>query len=120
MFAVSRAASVESVFHAVACPTRRALLDSLTRGERSVTELVGALDVTQGAVSQQLAVLRGAGLVEVRAEGRSRYYRLRAKPLAEIDAWLARYRAFVEERLDVLGRVLDAMPDEKPTKRRRR
>ena len=116
-----RAASDESVFQAIACPTRRALLDALALGgESNVSDLVASLDVTQSAVSQQLAVLRGAGLVEERAEGRFRYYRLRASPLAEIDAWLARYRAHLERELDALGRVLDAMPDVEPPKPRRR
>lgn len=119
---MSRGASGESVFQAIACPTRRALLDTLALGERNVSDLVASLAVTQSAVSQQLAVLKSAGLVEERAEGRFRYYRLRAKPLAEIDVWLARYRAHIEEQLDALGRVLDSMPDEPktPTPRPRR
>ena len=118
---MSRAASHESVFQAIACPTRRALLDSLARGERNVGDLVATLDVTQGAVSQQLAVLKNAGLVRERAEGRFRFYSLSPEPLALVDQWLRQYRAFVEERLDVLGSVLDAMPeDPKPKKRSRR
>ena len=112
--------SDDSVFQAIACPTRRALLDSLALGERNVSDLVASLDVTQGAVSQQLAVLRRAGLVEERSEGRFRYYRLRPEPLTEIDAWLSRYRTFVEQRLDVLGRVIDAMPDEESPKPKKR
>jgi DNA-binding transcriptional ArsR family regulator len=122
---MSRGAAAASVFQAVACPTRRALIDTLADGERNVSDLVQSLDVTQSAVSQQLAVLKSAGLVEERVEGRFRYYRLRAKPLQEIDLWLARYRAHVERQLDALGHVLDAMPDEphdppSATKRRRR
>jgi DNA-binding transcriptional ArsR family regulator len=122
---MSRAAADDSVFQAIACPTRRALLDALAVGETSVSGLVATLDVTQSAVSQQLAVLKSAGLVEERAEGRFRFYRLRAKPLREVDAWLGRYRAAIERQLDALGRVLDAMPDEpvdppSPSKRRRR
>jgi DNA-binding transcriptional ArsR family regulator len=89
---MSRAASHDSVFQAIACPTRRALLDALVLGESNVSQLVNALDVTQSAVSQQLAILKSAGLVDERAEGR--------------------YRAYVERQLDALGRVLDAMPDE--------
>ena len=129
---MSRASSAATVFQAIACPTRRALLDTLAVGESNVTELVASLDVTQSAVSQQLAVLKSAGLVDERAEGRFRYYRLRAEPLDEVDAWLGRYRAHIERQLDALGRVLDAMPDEpgdeppaprtnasRPTKRRR-
>jgi DNA-binding transcriptional ArsR family regulator len=106
---MSRSASAESVFQAIANPTRRALLDALSVGERSVTDLVSVVDVTQSAVSQQLAVLERAGLVQERAEGRYRFYSLRPQPLALVDQWLARYREFVEQRLDVLGRVLDSM-----------
>jgi len=117
---VSRNAAAASVFQAIACPTRRALLDTLALGEKNVSDLVSSLDVTQSAVSQQLAVLKSAGLVEERTEGRFRYYRLRAKPLREVDAWLGRYRAHVEQQLDALGWVLDAMPDEPSTSKRRR
>jgi DNA-binding transcriptional ArsR family regulator len=109
---MSRSASSESVFQAIASPTRRALLDALAAGESNVSDLVASLDITQSAVSQQLAVLKSAGLVEERAEGRFRYYGLRAGPLAEIDAWIARNRAIHERQLDALGRVLDALPDD--------
>jgi DNA-binding transcriptional ArsR family regulator len=109
---MARSASDDSVFQAIACPTRRALLDTLALGESNVSALVAALHVTQSAVSQQLAVLKSARLVEERAEGRFRYYRLRPDPLTEVEAWIGRYRAYMERRLDALGRVLDAMPDE--------
>jgi DNA-binding transcriptional ArsR family regulator len=119
---MSRSAATESVFQAIACPTRRALLDTLSLGESNVTGLVATLDVTQSAVSQQLAVLKSAGLVEERTLGRFRYYRLRAKPLREVDSWVGRYRTYMERQLDALGHVLDAMPDEPPknTRKRRR
>lgn len=113
---MSRTASDDSVFQAIASPTRRALLDALMLGETNVSDLVGTLDVTQSAVSQQLAILKSAGLVVERVEGRFRYYRLRAEPLAEIDAWIGRYRAYIERQLDALGRVLDDMPDEPKTR----
>jgi DNA-binding transcriptional ArsR family regulator len=109
---MSRGAAAENVFQAIACPTRRAILDVLAGGESNVSELVASLDVTQSAVSQQLAVLKCAGLVTERAEGRFRLYRLRAQPLGEVDTWLSRYRAQVDRQLDELGRVLDAMPDQ--------
>lgn len=121
-----RCTADESVFHAIASPTRRALLDALVLGESNVSDLVASLDVTQSAVSQQLAVLKSAGLVEERAAGRFRHYRLVAEPLTEIDAWIARYRVYMEQRLDALGRVLDAMPPHpgepapRPRKGRRR
>lgn len=109
---MSRSAGNESVFQAIACPTRRALLDALALGESNVSDLVASLDVTQSAVSQQLAILKNSCLVEERAEGRFRYYRLRAEPLLAVDEWLGRYRAAIERQLDALGRVLDAMPDD--------
>ena len=121
---MARAASDESVFLAIACPTRRALLSALALGESSVSDLVASLDVTQSAVSQQLAVLKSAGLVGERADGRFRHYSLRPGPLDEVAAWLGRTRAFHEKQLDALGRVLDTLPDEKtkgaPRPRRRR
>jgi DNA-binding transcriptional ArsR family regulator len=107
-----RALADESVFQAIACPTRRALLDALSLGEKNVSELVGAVSVTQSAVSQQLAILKNAGLVRERSAGRFRYYRLRAEPLSEVGTWVNRYRAHLERELDALGRVLDAMPDD--------
>jgi hypothetical protein len=71
-------------------------------------------------------MLRDVGLVEERAEGRFRYYRLQARPLASVLAWVERYRAFWEGRLDALATVLDEMDDEpasrpsrKPGRRRR-
>ena len=111
---MSRGTSSESVFQAIACPTRRALIDALATGERHVSDLVATLDVSQSAVSQQLAILKNAGLVEERSEGRFRYYRLRAKPLEEVQVWINRYRAQIERQLDALGHVLDTLPDETP------
>ena len=99
-----------SAFAAVAEPSRRQILDLLRDGERSVTDLVGALALSQPGVSKHLKVLREAGLVDARAEGRRRLYALRAEPLAEVDAFLAPYRAFWSERLDALERHLEANP----------
>ena len=109
---MSRAASDDSVFQAIACPTRRLLIDALALGESNVSDLVASLNVTQSAVSQQLAILKSAGLVGERAEGRFRYYRLQASPLNEVDVWLNRYRAAMERQLDALGHVLDSLPDD--------
>ncbi len=114
---MARPQSDATVFQAIACPTRRALLDALSGGERTVSTLVEQLDVTQSAVSQQLLVLKRAGLVEERRAGRFRFYRLRAGPLREVQSWVGRYRAHLERQLDDLGRVLDAM-DAPPQSRR--
>ena len=115
---MSRSEADETVFHAVACPTRRAILDALASGEKNVGDLVASASVSQSAVSQQLAVLKRARLVEERQESRFRYYRLRAAPLAEIHRWVDRYRAHIEQQLDRLGRVLDQMPGRSPRRKK--
>lgn len=106
------APAAETAFGAIACPTRRTLLDALAERERCVSDLVGVARVSQPAVSQHLRVLREAGLVEERREGRYRLYRLNAGPLAEVLAWVRAYEKFWSARLDALGRVLDE-PDGK-------
>ena len=86
------------------------MLDLLRGGERSVSDLVAAVKLSQPGVSKHLRVLREAGLVEVRPEGRQRWYRLHAQPLAEVDRWLEPYRAHWSGRLDALERHLEENP----------
>ena len=98
-------------FELLADPTRRRVLDELRGGERCVGELVERLKMSQPAVSKQLRVLREAGLASVRADAQRRIYRLNPDGLREVDAWLAPYRAFWDERLDAMERTLDSMED---------
>ncbi len=104
--------SVTAIFEVIAEPRRRRILDLVRGGERSVGELVVALDMSQPAVSKHLRVLRDAGLVEARVAEQRRIYRLRPGPLREIDAWLAPYRQAWAESLDKLERHLDDMDDD--------
>jgi DNA-binding transcriptional ArsR family regulator len=99
-----------SAYAALAEPHRRQILDLLRDCERPAGELVERLELSQPGVSKHLKVLREAGLVAVRADGKRRVYELRAEPLAEVDAWLARYRALWSERLDALERHLEENP----------
>ena len=90
---MGRIAADASVFHAIADPTRRAILDLLREGERTVSEMMdvllrGARKVTQSAFSQHLAVLRSAGLVAAEKKGRHRVYSFRAAPLTEVADWI--------------------------------
>ncbi len=100
-----------TAYAALAEPHRREILDLLRGGERSVSDLVVHLRISQPGVSKHLRVLREAGLVDVRPEGRTRWYGLRAQPLAEVDAWLAPYRAYWSGRLDALERHLEENPE---------
>ena len=88
-------------------PHRRALLELLLGGPRSVGELVERLELSQPSTSKHLKVLREAGLVSVRRDAQRRVYALEPRPIAEIDAWLAPYRRLWTESLDALERHLD-------------
>jgi DNA-binding transcriptional ArsR family regulator len=96
-----------TAYAALAEPHRRQILDLLRNGERTVSELVGQLSISQPGVSKHLRVLREAGLVEIRPDGRRRWYGLRPQPLAEVDQWLEPYREYWAGRLDALERHLE-------------
>jgi len=99
-------------FAAVSDPTRRQVLDLLSRRERTAGELGGAFpSMTQPGMSRHLRVLREAGLVRYRKEGRQRVYALRSEGLAPLDAWISKYRGFWETELDALEAHLDAHRD---------
>jgi DNA-binding transcriptional ArsR family regulator len=99
-----------TAYAALAEPHRRLILDLLRGGERPVGDLVDGLGLSQPGVSKHLKVLREAGLVAVRADGKRRLYTLRAQPLADVDAWLEPYRAFWSDRLDALEQHLEENP----------
>jgi DNA-binding transcriptional ArsR family regulator len=89
-------------FEALAHPDRRALLELLAQEERSAGELAAEFEVTRPAISWQLRVLLGAGLVRVRQDGRRRLYDVEPEGFADIEGWLGARRAFWEQRLDAL------------------
>ncbi len=95
-----------ALFEVLAEPSRRRVLDLLRDDDRTVGELVDALDMSQPAVSKHLRVLRDAGLVEARVDAQRRVYSLCPAPLAEVDAWIAPYRKFWRGRLASLQRHL--------------
>jgi DNA-binding transcriptional ArsR family regulator len=94
-------------FGALADPTRRHLLEQLASRDLAVCELTAGVNVSQAAVSQHLRVLRDAGLVSCRPDGRNSYYRLQPTALAELRDWLDELDRFWRERLAALGDYLD-------------
>ena len=94
-------------FQILADPTRRRLVEELRKGERSVGELVGVVDIGQPGVSRQLAILQDARFVVVRPEGRRRLYALRPEPFRELDEWMHGYREMWVARLDRFGAALE-------------
>lgn len=103
--------SAEATYAAVAEPHRRRILDLLREHECGVGELVDRVGLSQPGVSKHLRVLREAGLVGARVDGRRRLYALRPAPLAELDDWLEPYREFWTRRLDALERHLEENPE---------
>ena len=91
-----------NALEALAEPTRRRIVELLAAGERSAGEIASHFDTSRPAVSRHLRVLREQGLVQVRDDAQRRFYSLDPGPLAELDAWLARYRGFWTNRLDAL------------------
>ena len=87
---------------ALADPTRRRLVALLADGEQAAGDLAGRFAVSRPAISRHLRVLREAGLVHARTEGRRRLYALDPRPLQELDDWLEPYRELWAHRLDAL------------------
>jgi DNA-binding transcriptional ArsR family regulator len=97
------------IFKVLADPTRRAVLERLASAEMTATELREGFAISQPAMSQHLAVLRGAGLISERREGRYAHYRVMPEGMAPLHEWLARYRAFWPGRIDNLKDLLKEM-----------
>lgn len=97
----------QAVFSALADPTRRQIFEWLSSGEADVSQLTAEAQVSQPAVSQHLAVLRNAGLVRMRQEGRHRYYRADPSGLAPVVDWFSHHQSFWRQRLTQLKHVLE-------------
>jgi len=103
-------AVADSLFRALADPTRRALFERLARdGEQTVHALTSRAGVSQPAVSKHLIVLKVAGLVRDRREGRETHFSARPKALEPLTDWLGHYDAFWRDHFERLGTTLDKM-----------
>lgn len=95
-----------TIFLALADPTRRAILERLTHGEASGTELAQPFSISVPAISKHLRVLEHADLILHRKDGRTHRFRLAARPMKEAAAWLEHYRNFWEAQFDSLDTYL--------------
>jgi DNA-binding transcriptional ArsR family regulator len=112
MVHMARAATTADAFNAVAEPRRRQILDVLAGGELPVNDLVAALALAQPQVSKHLRVLKEVGLVDVRGDGRQRFYRLNGRALKPIHDWVKEYEQTWSERFDQLDAVLEELKRE--------
>lgn len=104
---MSRALAASDAFHAVADPTRRAILDRLREGSAPVTEIAAGFRISRPAVSKHLRILREARLVAEKRDGRQRVYELTPGPLLECAHWLEGYRQFWQVNLFSLKRHVE-------------
>lgn len=103
---------VEMVFHALGDPTRRLMVDRLSRGSATVSELARPLAISLPGVVQHLQVLEASGLVRSEKVGRVRTCHVQPAAMREAERWIAERRAEWERRLDRLGELLAENPDE--------
>src|ERR1700693_3121951 len=100
--------SPEVTFHALADPTRRAVLDLLRRGSQPAGQIAQAFPVSRPAISKHLRLLRRAHLVQEKRQGRHRLCQLTPEPLKAVDSWLQQYRVFWQTSLTNLKTFVEA------------
>jgi DNA-binding transcriptional ArsR family regulator len=109
---MARTATTADVFNAVAEASRRDLLDALGAREATVSDLVEWVGLSQPQVSKHLGVLRAVGVVEVRVDGRHRWYRINGPALKPIHDWVRTFERTWNERLDRLDDLLVELQDQ--------
>jgi DNA-binding transcriptional ArsR family regulator len=114
---LNQGATLDRVFQALSDPSRRGMVERLTRGPASVSELAKPLDMTLAAVVQHLQVLETSGLVQSQKVGRVRTCRIEPAALRSAEQWISDRRTGWEHRLDRLGDYLVEHPDEPRSKR---
>lgn len=105
---MARSATTTDAFNAISEVRRREILGLLAQRELSVGDLVDSMGVTQPVVSKHLRVLREVGLVNVREEGRFRWYRINAKQLKPVFEWVQTFERFWDHQLDNVKRRAEA------------
>ncbi len=99
--------AIDRLFHALGDPTRRAILDRLSRAPTTVTRLAESQGITLTAVGQHLQILEECGLVRTEKRGRVRTCSIHPAGFDRLERWVREHRSTWELRLDRLGAVLD-------------
>ncbi len=97
----------QDVFHAIADPTRREILDLLAGQSLPVNRIAEQFDISRPAVSKHIKILHKCGLLVIRQQGRKRYCRTDPRKLRDVAEWAARYKKFWNQKLDALEAALD-------------
>lgn len=107
MMTEAKSPGLNATFAALADPTRRVILERLSRGEATPGELARPLRISWPAVTKHLRVLERAGLLQRRRNGRNHVLTLEPEPMKQADAWIAAYRRFWEGTFDALADYLE-------------
>src|SRR5215467_12665769 len=118
--AASRAARLDAVFAALADPTRRAIIERLSRSEARVTEVAEPFNMSLNAVSKHIRVLEASGVVERHRKGRDHILSINTRSLDEVDDWIERTRRYWEQRLDAMEGLLRELKKEHKAGRKER
>src|SRR5579871_1655989 len=119
--AASRTARLNALFIALADPTRRAIIERLSRASARVTEVAEPFPMSLNAVSKHIRVLEASGVIERHRKGRDHVLSINTRSLDEVDSWIERTRGYWEERLDAMERLLrELKKNHKPGPRERR
>ena len=102
----SRTTRLDAVFAALADPTRRAIIERLSRGEARVTDVAEPFHMSLNAVSKHIRVLEASGVVERHRKGRDHILSINTHSLDEIDGWIEQTRRYWAQRLDAMERLL--------------
>jgi DNA-binding transcriptional ArsR family regulator len=116
----NQSVALDGVFHALADPTRRAVLQRLSGGVAAVSELAAPFDMALPSFLQHLKVLEGCGLVRSSKSGRVRTYELSPGPMRAAEGWMTAQRALWERRLDQLDDYLASMAPAKSTPKQKK
>ncbi|WP_394833361.1 metalloregulator ArsR/SmtB family transcription factor [Pendulispora rubella] len=116
---MSQTIELDRVFHALADPTRRAVLQRLSGGGAAVSELAAPFEMALPSFLQHLKVLEGCGLVRSQKSGRIRTYELSPEPLQAAEGWMVDQRKLWERRLNQLDRYLEELKPLMDAKRKK-
>jgi DNA-binding transcriptional ArsR family regulator len=109
---LNQSTGLDRLFHALADPTRRAMMERLSRGPAPVSELARPLPMSLPAAMQHLGVLEAAGLVRSEKVGRVRTCAIEPQALSQVEQWINARRSEWEQRLDRLGEYLKTLDNE--------
>jgi DNA-binding transcriptional ArsR family regulator len=98
-------------FQAIADPTRRQIIDLLSRKSMNLNAVADQFDVSRPAISKHIKILYQCGLIQITEKGRERHCRANLDKLKEVSEWVERYRSFWNQRLDMLGEFLESDMD---------